>query len=286
MRDEGGPSSCFASAAAAEHGEGEGEGATCLLQLPTDCIVRVLSLLSVLDTCRVARVCSLLRAIADSDKIWLPRLPSNPAITPPSFSKKDLYFRLRAGMLRKDFSQPYWLDPATGEGCFVKSARDLSIEWGDDPRNWLWKPQPNSWFPDSAYLHDVCWFQVRGEFESIFMPGTYTMSFRICFTDALHGWAEAPVKLFLSTSNGQHVESQRFFSGTRTPLASKVAPLRSLDACLWMELDAGEFHVEREMHVKLKFRMQEIDGGQWKGGIILDCIKIQPSSVLSKDSYI
>lgn len=143
-------------------------------------------------------------------------------------------------------------------------------------------------FPESACLHNVCWFDIRGEFESVFLPGTYTLSFRITFTDALRGWAVVPVKLFFSTSNGEHVESQRFFSGKRTPLASKVAPLRSVGASSssWMELDAGEFHVEREMRVKVQVRMLESDGGQWKRGVVLDGIKIQLSSALSKDSYV
>lgn len=128
-------------------------------------------------------------------------------------------------MLCKDFSLPYWLDLVTCEGnCFVKSARDLTITWGDNLRYWLWEPQPDSWFPDSACLQIVCWFEVHG----------------------------APVTLSLSTSNGQHTESQRFFSGKRTPLASKVAPLRSLDTCLWME---------REMRVSYSLACWILMGG-------------------------
>eukprot|EP00250_Pteridium_aquilinum_P010416 c19371_g1_i1 orf=511-1386(-) len=263
---------------------GAAEGASWLLELPRDCLVRVLSFLSAVDVCGVARVCRVLRTLADSDEIWLSRLPSNPPINPPSLSKKDLYFRLGAGMLRKDFSQPYWLDPHTGEGCFVKSARDLRIVWADDLSYWKWEQQPDSWFAESACLRNVCWFEVCGDFESVFMPGAYTVSFRIRFTNRLHGWAESPVKLSLSTSNGQHVESQRLFHGSQRPAASVIAPIRLLDSSPWVELDVGEFHVEQEMHVKLQFSMMEIEGGRWKGGVIVDCVKIQPTSALSKGS--
>ncbi|KAH7288333.1 hypothetical protein KP509_31G022200 [Ceratopteris richardii] len=106
-------------------------------------------------------------------------------------------------MTRKDLSQPYWLDPETGEGFFVKSARQLHIVWGDDMRYWHWASQPDSWFPE-----------------------------------------------------------------------------RRLPSYPWMELDIGEFVGDKEMHVALKYQMMEIEGGQWKSGIIVDCLKIQPSSAI------
>ncbi|KAI5064045.1 hypothetical protein GOP47_0020715 [Adiantum capillus-veneris] len=201
-----------------------------LLELPRDCLVRVLSALSAPDVCRMARVCRTLRAIADSNDLWASRLPSDAAFNPLwlSLPRKDLYFRLCAGLLRKDISQPYWMDPETGEGCFVKSARDLTIVWGDDPRYWRWESQPDSWFVDSAHLRDVCWFEVRGVFEGVFLPGTYTVSFRMKFADTSRGWGGAPVSLSLSTSNGHSVESQRFFHGMRNQGLANLAPLRQL----------------------------------------------------------
>lgn len=266
----------------------EGDSATAkagvgLLDLPRDCLVRVVLFLCAVDACVVARVCRALRAVADSDDAWAPRLLSNAIIRSPIviLSKKDLYFRLRSGILRKDFCMPYWLDPATGEGCFVKSARALSIVWGDDERYWRWAPQPDSWFPEGACLENVCWLEVRGELEAVFMPGAYTVSFRVRFTDAFHGWTRSPVNFSLSTTDGQHVESQRFLQGVQTNIESRsvrVTPLRQLGH--WMELDVGEFLVESEMRLKVQFRMMEIQGGRWKRGLVLDGVKIQPSNRL------
>ncbi|KAH7431787.1 hypothetical protein KP509_08G066400 [Ceratopteris richardii] len=106
-----------------------------------------MSLLRASDFCRMARVCRRFRNLADSDEVWATLVPSDPA---PFLSRKDLFFRELAGMTRKDPSQPYWLDPETGEGFFVKSARQLHIVWGDDMRYWHWASQPDSWFPERS----------------------------------------------------------------------------------------------------------------------------------------
>ncbi|MCO5583843.1 hypothetical protein L7F22_037758 [Adiantum nelumboides] len=278
------PSTVFSVSTGASANQGNAPLSTAfqLLELPRDCLLRIFSALSAPDVCRVARVCRPLRDIADSDDVWSSRLPSNPAINTPSLSRKDLYFRLSARLLRKDLSQPYWLDPETGEGCFVKSARDLDIVWGGDPRYWRWEPQSDSWFVESTLLHDVCWLEVRGSLQGVFLPGAYTVSFRMKLLDSQYGWALAPVKLFLSTSNGHSVESQRFFDGRRFQRLSNLAPLRSLTSCSWMELDIGHFKVHQEMRIELKFCMMEIEGGNWKSGLVLDGVKIQPTRAISK----
>ncbi|MCO5611392.1 hypothetical protein L7F22_065645 [Adiantum nelumboides] len=175
---------------------------------------------------------------------------------------------------------PFWLDPETGEGCFVKSARDLNIVWGDDPRYWRWEAQPDSWFVESAFLRNVCWFEVHGAFQGVFLPGAYTVSFLMKFSEPIRGWAGAPVKFSLSTTTGHIVESQRFFSGQQNQGLSNLAPLRSLTSCSWLELDIGHFDVHQEMPIGLKFSMMEIEGGTWKNGVLLDCVKIHPTRAI------
>lgn len=164
----------------------------------------------------------------------------------------------------------------------MKSARSLFIVWGEDQRYWHWVPLHDSWFREGAYLNRVCWYEVRGEFESNFKPGAYTVSFRIRMEDPQYGWKRAPMKFSLSTSNGYHVESHRYLQGEQTSISErslKLTPLRSLGT--WDEYDAGEFFVEEsEMLIKLQFSMVEYQGGVWKRGVLLDGVKIQPSSVL------
>ncbi|KAH7276530.1 hypothetical protein KP509_39G010700 [Ceratopteris richardii] len=148
-------------------------------------------------------------------------------------------------------------------------------------RYWHWASQPDSWFPESAVLDRVCWFEVAGEFESMFLPGTYTVSFRVKLrVDPGRSWSRAPVKFYLSANNGQNVEVQRFFDDRKNGEITNLARLRRLPSYPWMELDIGEFVVDKEMHVALKYQMMEIEGGQWKSGIIVDCLKIQPSSAI------
>ena len=49
----------------------------------------------------------------------------------------------------------------------------------------------------------------------------------------------------------------------------------------WLELDVGTFSVHEEMPLSVKFSLMEIEGGAWKRGLVVDCVKIQPFDHIS-----
>ncbi|CAN1126075.1 F-box protein At2g02240 [Linum perenne] len=58
------------------------------------------------------------------------------------------------------------MDKRNGKKCFMISARELRIEWGDTPEYWRWISLPESRFAEVAELVDVCWFEIRSEVDS------------------------------------------------------------------------------------------------------------------------
>ncbi|KAH7388290.1 hypothetical protein KP509_16G068300 [Ceratopteris richardii] len=59
-------------------------------------------------------------------------------------SKRDLHLKLCSSVLSDDDLKRFWIDPASGEGCYMISARALSICWGENPTNWRWTPWPGA----------------------------------------------------------------------------------------------------------------------------------------------
>uniref|UniRef100_M8B6B7 Uncharacterized protein n=1 Tax=Aegilops tauschii TaxID=37682 RepID=M8B6B7_AEGTA len=64
------------------------------------------------------------------------------------------------------FAQSVWLDRETGAKCYMLSARNLFIVWGDTPQYWTWIPLEDSRFSEGAQLMHVCWFEIRGKIHS------------------------------------------------------------------------------------------------------------------------
>ncbi|KAJ7544391.1 hypothetical protein O6H91_09G077100 [Diphasiastrum complanatum] len=278
-----------------------------LAELPEDCLACILSHMIPRDVCRLAVVSRAFWEASKSDMVWERMLPVNYQETlkqargePPRLtSKRELYDCLCQKVLLKDGKQALWLDRATGGVCYVLSARALNIAWGSDPRYWEWHPQHGSRFHEVAYLRSVCRFEVSGSLRCYLQPGAYTVSFRLQLGDepsnmGLHsqyvvshvrGWKLKPVKFSLSTSDGQHTESERYLDCTEVPESkqlelSNLSPKRIVDNH-WVEYDVGEFNVESTHKlVELQFSMTEIEEGYSKSGLFLDGAIIRPSFLL------
>mgnify|MGYP000323618000 CR=1 FL=1 len=68
-----------------------------LLDLPRDCLVRLISFLHPKEVCRISSLCKALRDVADSDDVWADKVPIYPrSVT----EKKKAYFHLRSGVLQ------------------------------------------------------------------------------------------------------------------------------------------------------------------------------------------
>ena len=134
---------------------------------------------------------------------------------------------------------------------------------------------------ECASLKDVCWLDMKAEVkDTVFPPGVYTASFRIMLINPT-GFRNHPVRLHLWTSDGQRADTERFLEGDQFRCGT-VAPLRPVDNG-WFDLDAGEFSVDTETPLTVSFNLREVDSNLWKGGLVIDCAKIQLSNAIKHE---
>ncbi|KAJ7516539.1 hypothetical protein O6H91_22G061800 [Diphasiastrum complanatum] len=164
------------------------------------------------------------------------------------------------------------------------SAKALKIVWHDDPRYWEWRHRHGSRFHEVAYLIEVCWFSVSGYLDCRMPPGAYTVSFRLQLNDESDGWSEMPVNFLLSTSDGQHSQSQRYLNLDgdedldEDQLELVDLTSRRVVADDWMEYDVGEFTtMSIDEPIQIQFSMKDTEGNHWKRGLFLDGVVIRPS---------
>ncbi|KAJ6962497.1 hypothetical protein NC652_001224 [Populus alba x Populus x berolinensis] len=226
--------------------------------------------------------------------------------------KREVYTRLCRANTFDDGTKKAWLDKRTGGVCLSIASKGLAITGIDDRRYWNHIPTEESRlagqvqvdpsiflsnffkelclikyelggymigpsrgnFNSVAYLQQIWWFEVDGQFEFPFPAGTYGLFFRlqlgraakrfgrrICNTEHVHGWDIKPVQFQLWTSDGQHASSQCFLD----------------DPGKWNLYHAGDFVVDgTNASTKLKFSMTQIDCTHTKGGLCLDSILVYP----------
>ncbi|XP_030933948.1 F-box protein PP2-B1-like isoform X2 [Quercus lobata] len=146
-------------------------------ELPEGCIANILSWTTPKDASRACAVYPLLRAAAESDTVWKRMLPSDwqaiiaRSVTPLNFSSlKHLYLSLFDNPILIDgATKSFFLDKLSGKKCYLLSARELSILWGngDTPQYWNWISLPEeSRFPEGAELRFVWWFDISGRMST------------------------------------------------------------------------------------------------------------------------
>lgn len=132
-------------------------------------------------------------------------------------------------------------------------------------------------FHTVAYLQQTWWFEVDGEIEFCFPPGTYSLFFRlhlgrpckrlgrrVCNAEHVHGWDIKPVQFQLATSTGQGVQRQCFLEEPGS----------------WIHYEVGDFVVESsDAPTRIKFSMMQIDCTHTKGGLCVDSAVIYPHGV-------
>jgi len=278
--------------------------------LPESCISFVLSFTTPRDVCRLSAVNKTFRSAGNSDFVWEKMLP----IQYPNLlsrmdspleicSKKGLYFALCHANWIDGRTTKFWIERDTGKLCLFLSPRNLNITWGDDNRYWHWIFQDESSDKEIAELIEVCWLEVKGQFDcKLLSPGAaYSVSFRLKVHESgiirnfgrraiipllprAYGWNRKPVKFSLTTPCGDHQIYARYLSDMDKPVETEgyqMAPYRHVEEG-WMEFDAGRFVVEEkgDNPGNIEFCMREWEGGNWKGGLLLEGVKILPTSFL------
>lgn len=251
--------------------------------LPESCVASIIEYLDPQEICKLATLNRAFRGASMADFVWEEKLPTNYrnlvekvfGYVPEKWGKRDIYEKLCKANTFDGGNKKVWLDKSTGGVCMAISAKGLSITGIDDRRYWNHIPTEESRFSSVAYLQQIWWFEVLGEVEFPFPPGTYSLFFRlqlgraakrfgrrICNTEHVHGWDIKPARFQLWTSDGQTAASQ----------CTLTSPGK------WIYYHVGDFTVgNTNTPTKVKFSMTQIDCTHTKGGVCLDTAVIYPS---------
>ncbi|KAB2597632.1 F-box protein PP2-A13 [Pyrus ussuriensis x Pyrus communis] len=267
--------------------DGEGLVQPRLGDIPESCVALILIQMDPPEICKLARLNRAFRGASLADFIWESKLPPNYRFivdrvfdesTKSKISgKRDTYARLCRSNSFDDGTKVIWLDKHKGGICLSISSKALSITGIDDRRYWNFIANDESRFQTVAYLQQIWWFEVNGEFEFQFPLGKYGLFFRlhlgrslkrlgrrVCNSEHVHGWDIKPVRFELSTSNGHRAVSQCYLDNPGN----------------WINYHVGDFVVDNPHDlIKIKYSMTQIDCTHTKGGVCVDSVLIYPSSV-------
>ncbi|WCJ44659.1 F-box family protein [Euphorbia peplus] len=279
--------------------------------LPEGCIANVMSLTSPKSVGILSTVSPSFKNAAESDTIWEKFLPpdylsilssavsesNSPALS--TLPKKQLLLTLCNNPIlidhgRKSFSLSKW----RGKTCFMLSARDLKIVWGDTPAYWQWTSHQNSRFEEVAVLVDVCWLEINGEFDTnLLSPSTMYVVFLVYKLDERSYGLTTPVIPMLGYVGERFGRNCKnvYLDGTgllrprrRRPYCGELESLEALERREtrqrfprvredgWLEVELGQFFNREEKNGHLKIKIEEIDRGHWKSGLIVEGIEIRP----------
>ncbi|KAG8501757.1 hypothetical protein CXB51_004697 [Gossypium anomalum] len=255
--------------------------------LPPDCSTLIISLTSPRDACRLSLVSTAFKLATESDAVWECFLPSQyQALIPSSLSfssKKQLYLRLCENPLRIEAGRKsFWLERESGKTCYMLSPRDLTIIWSvDTPRYWRWvsnsipdarlfsPPCHAGGFDEVAELLRVCWFEIRGRISiSMLSPMTHYKAYLVYKERKISGFEFYPAKLSVGVVGTEGSKRAAYLEPKET------FPKARVDG--WLEVEMGEFFNEGCVDDgELEMSALEIEGGNWKSGLILQGIEIR-----------
>ncbi|RDX76920.1 F-box protein PP2-B10, partial [Mucuna pruriens] len=260
--------------------------------LPEGCIAQILSYSTTpVDAFRFSLVSKLFRSASESDTVWDHFIPSDlssiisPSSFPSSISKKALYFTLSDHPILIDQGKKsFQLDKRTGNKCYMLSARDLHIIWGDTSQYWEWTKQAESRFEEVARLYAVCWFDIGGRINTrVLSPNTQYAAFLVFKMIDASGFHHDPVVLsvgFLGgNSSSKYVcldpnleddELDDRFRGLQRPNIRHDG---------WLEIEMGEFFNSGLEEDEVQMKVAETTSNMWKHGFFLEGIEVRPKHV-------
>ncbi|KAJ0014868.1 hypothetical protein Pint_21417 [Pistacia integerrima] len=209
-------------------------------------------------------------------------------------------------ILIDDGKKAFFLDKRSGKKCYMISARDLMIAWGDTPEYWTWTSLPGPRFQEVAELIDVCWLEIRGKISTcILSPGTdYTAYLVFKLTAESYGFKGLAVEVhiglvgsesqkrsvYLDAVRGQRMQ---YRLGRRGGLFNRSGSL-GWQASLprqndghhpkergdrWLEVELSDFYNPGVEDGVLEMRILETKRLHWKRGLVVQGIEIRPKQV-------
>ncbi|KAK4259797.1 hypothetical protein QN277_006091 [Acacia crassicarpa] len=251
--------------------------------LPKDCMCKILSLTTPKDACRSSAVCLALKNSADSDETWEAFLPAelehlvaqSSSTNLNSLAKKQLYLHLcDHPLLLAGNTMSFSLDKESGKKCYMIGARGLWILWSHVPKYWSYASIQESRFPEVAVLHQVWWFEVKGNFNTKLLSQrtTYDVLFVFQFGSEILGFADTSINFSLNESGIHKSEGQ---VALYPPI---IGVKQRKDG--WLEIKVGEFYTEDEEDGGsiLEFKLWDFDDYNEKSGILVEGFEFRPKS--------
>lgn len=271
------------------------------------------------DACVLSLVASSFLSAAQSDVAWDRFLPSDilsiigrsnkgPDFLRSFASKKELYLYLCDNPIlidgdKKSFSLDKW----SGKKCFMLSASDIHIVWGDTPDYWQWISLPESRFSEVAELQLVWWLEITGKIRAdMLSPGTTYAAYLVFTSKAgLDGFeyplAEGsvgvsgigcktyPVCLDPDGARREAREIIQNWNRRSEYVGLREQHLRILDKGAahcpkqridgWMEVELGQIFVKGGEDIELEMSLREVKGGTVKRGLVVEGIEIRPKHI-------
>ncbi|MCD7446000.1 hypothetical protein HAX54_024704 [Datura stramonium] len=254
--------------------------------MPEGCLSEILSYTSPADAARLSVISRGFKSAAESDVVWEKFLPSdylhiisksNTLLSVPS--KKELYFSLCDSPILTDGGKlSFSLDKKTGKKCFMVSARELAISWGDTPHYWGWSSHPDSRFSEVAILRFVCWLDMRGKIETRILSKRTKYVVYLVFKLACGFYgldtANTFVRFVDCESDGDAEERASVVSLSRQEGPGENRSKRRVDG--WMEIEMGSFFNDAGEDGDVEARLMEIRRLFAKGGLIVQGMEFRP----------
>ncbi|KAK2634961.1 hypothetical protein Ddye_029753 [Dipteronia dyeriana] len=178
-----------------------------------------------------------------------------------------LHKQLEDGVFLNQKRQKYFVDKECGSNSFILYARHLLITWGEDTRYWHWysvkETSDSDADVDVAQLKNVCWLEIHAKFDTTKLtPGAlYQVAFVIKMDESCYGWNH-PVNVRLRLPDGTMKQHQQNF---------RLKPKNE-----WIDIPVDEFTLTPQNTGEIDISMDEYEGGNWKSGLIIKAVTIQP----------
>ncbi|PHU01438.1 F-box protein [Capsicum chinense] len=252
--------------------------------MPEGCISKILSLTSPKDAGRSSAVSQTFMSAAESDVVWESFLPSDykdivsRSDSPMDFpSKKQLYFSLFNSPILLDGGKlSFSLDKKTGKKCYMVSARELVISWGNTPHYWIWSYRPDSRFSEVADLRFVYWHDMRGRIDTRLLSKRTKYVVYLVFKVAGGSYglenANAFVRFIDCESNDEAEERPSVVNISVQPDENRHK--RRVDG--WLEIEMGNFFNDAGEDGDVEARLMETRRIFTKGGLIVQGMEFRP----------
>ncbi|MBA0841912.1 hypothetical protein Goarm_001766 [Gossypium armourianum] len=167
------------------------------------------------------------------------------------------------------------------------SPKDLYIEWVNTPTYWRWVSIPEARFEEVPELLSVCWLEIRGKISiSRLSPMTLYKAYLVFKVHDVYGFDYYPVNLSVGLVGTDGSMRTAYLDPEHEPERDRIPidlqptpndvqfPMARVDG--WLEVEMGEFFNEGCMNAgELEMSALEIEGGNWKGGLIFQGIEIR-----------